>query len=100
MAYIVVLMLELYQSLWFGAYSLLGIIITTCVNVALDTRPSVEDLFEHMNMCDRTDVMLNKESLLSLKVVVTIFVIVVVAICIGILNIWFSSNVGITKMWT
>ena len=38
--------------------------------------------------------MINKESSLSLKVVVDVDIFVVIAICIGIFNTWFSSNVG------
>ena len=50
--------------------------------MVLDARPSMEYFFVHANMCDRIDVMLNKESSLSLKVVVTVVVIAVVAIFI------------------
>ena len=38
--------------------------------------------------------MINKKSSLSLKVVVDVAIIVVLAICIGVFNTWFSSNVG------
>ena len=53
----------------------------------LDARPSIEYLLVHVNMCDRTDMMINRESSLSLKVVVTVFIIGVVAIFIGVFNV-------------
>ena len=55
--------------------------------MVLDARPSMEFLFVHVNICDRTDFVLKKESSLSLKVVVIVIVIVIVAIFIGVLNI-------------
>ena len=94
------LALELYPPLWFGSYSLLSTIIKTGVSIVLGTCTSVENVIPHVNMCDGIDIILNKESLLSLKVVVAVVVIVAVAIFTGVLNIWFSSNVGITEMWT
>ena len=99
LARILMLVLELYQSLGLRAYALLGAIIATYVSMVMIERPSVEDLLLYANMCDGTDVMLNKESSLSLKVVVTVVVIIVVAIFIGVLNI-FYFNAGITAMWS
>ena len=64
LACILMLVLEIYHSLRFGAYSLFGTIIETCVPMVLDTRLIVEDSFPYINMCDGTDIMLNKESLL------------------------------------
>ena len=55
--------------------------------MVLDARPSMEFLLVHVNMCDRSDVMINRESSLSLKVVITVVIIVVVAIFIGVFNI-------------
>ena len=69
--------------------SLIGVIIETFVSMVVDARPIVEDSLPHVNMCDGTDVILNKKSALSLKVVV-------VATSIGLLNTWSSSNVGNT----
>ena len=70
--------------------SLLGAIIETFVSIVVDARPSVEDSLPYVNMCDGTDVILNKESSLSLKVIV-------VDIFICVLNTWLSSNVGNTQ---
>ena len=56
------------------------------MSMVVGARPSVEDFLPHMNICDRTDVTLNKESLLSLKVVVAVVVIVIVVIFIGVLS--------------
>ena len=44
-------------------------------------------------MCDRSNVMLNRESSLSLKLVVTVVIIVGVDIFIGVFNIWVSSHI-------
>ena len=68
--------------------------------MVLDARPRIEYLLVHASICDRIDIMLNKEYSLSLKVIFTVVVIAFVAIFMGVLNIWFSSNVGITEMWT
>ena len=64
----------------------------------LDARPSMEYFFVHVNMCDRIDVILNMESLLPLKVVITVVVIVIIVIFICVLNIWSSSNVVMSEM--
>ena len=80
--------------------SLLGAIIETFVYMVVGERPSVGNPLPYVNMCDRTDIALNKKYVLSLKVFVVVVVIVVVDIFIGVLNFLFSSNVGITVMWT
>ena len=55
--------------------------------MVLDARPSMKYLLVHVNMGNKIDVMLNKKSSLSLKVVVTVVIIVVMTIFIGVLNI-------------
>ena len=64
--------------------------------MVIGVRPSVEYLLLHVNICDGTDVMINKDFLLLLKCFFATVVISAVDIFIDILDIYFFFNVGIT----